>query len=230
MGEEASPASPVDDGETAPEPRVLVAVADVALRTVWEAALRGSAEPRLDVCGVVATAPEAVRAASEARPDVALIAARIAGDGVAAAWEIVRTGRTHVIVLGDPNNDGDLFGALRAGAAGYLPVDVNPARLPRIVDAVLAGEAVLPRAMVRRVIDRFRDRRPGRPQAVEGFDPAEPLTGREWDVLEMLIQGSSTREIADELTIADVTVRTHVASILRKLRAPNREALRDPNA
>jgi two-component system NarL family response regulator len=88
---------------------------------------------------------------------------------------------------------------------------------------VLEGEAALPRALVARVIAEFRDQSAHRRLSFAGR-PVIELTSREWQVLELLRDGSSTKEIAERLFISRVTVRTHISSILRKLRAPSREA------
>jgi DNA-binding NarL/FixJ family response regulator len=120
--------------------------------------------------------------------------------------------------------DRDLFAALRAGASGYLLKEMDPARLPHALSDVLNGEAALPRTLVTRLIDELRDRTPRRRKALaEG--PYAELTSREWQVLDLLRQELSTAEIARRLVLSPVTVRTHVNSILRKVRAPDREAL-----
>jgi DNA-binding NarL/FixJ family response regulator len=88
---------------------------------------------------------------------------------------------------------------------------------------VLAGEAPLPRALVTRLIEEFRER--GRRRNVLlAARPGVRLRQREWEILELLSEGLSTAEIAARLFIAEVTVRTHVSSILKKLRVPTREA------
>jgi DNA-binding NarL/FixJ family response regulator len=146
------------------------------------------------------------------------------GGGIAAADAITSAlPQTAVVMLTVSRNDDDLFDALRAGAAGYLLKDTDPDRLSHALRGVLAGEAALPRALAARVIEEFRgrERRRRLPLLAER---GTQLTSREWDVLELLREGHSTAEIAERLFISKVTVRTHVAAILKKLRVPDRKA------
>jgi DNA-binding NarL/FixJ family response regulator len=152
------------------------------------------------------------------------------GGGVRAAWEIsARLPQTRIVMLTASRDDRDLFAALEAGAAGYLLKDMDPERLPHALADVFGGHAPLPRELVARLIDQFRDRGPRRRAVVN--DGAEArLTSREWQVLDLMRQELPTSEIARRLVLSPVTVRTHVNSILRKLRAPDRETLlRDLN-
>jgi DNA-binding NarL/FixJ family response regulator len=176
------------------------------------------------VCAEVASGPAAIEAALAEQPDVAVLDVHMAGSGITAAREITeRLPDTAVVMLTVSRDDSDLFQALRAGARGYLVKDIEPARLPLALQGVLDGEAALPRGLVARLIDEFRSRegeqRRRKPQGV-----LDKLTRREWDVLDLMKRGLSTGEIAGELYVTPVTVRTHVSSILRKLRVPDREA------
>ena len=111
---------------------------------------------------------------------------------------------------------------LQAGAAGYLLKDMDPDRVPNALEGVLAGEAALPRTLLLRVMDEFRDR--GRRKLrLPGRKDAD-LTDREWEVLNGLRDGLSTQEIATKLFVSAATVRSHVASVLKKLRVPDRDA------
>jgi DNA-binding NarL/FixJ family response regulator len=122
------------------------------------------------------------------------------------------------------HDDGDLFAALRAGASGYLLKDLHPRRLPRALRATLAGEVALPRALVARIVDEFRDRSPlRRSSAVEG--PGARLTSREWQVLDLLGEGLTSEQIARRLVISPITVRTHTRAILHKLQVSDRDEL-----
>ena len=128
-------------------------------------------------------------------------------------------------------DDEHLFAALRAGVVGYLLKDIDPDRLPAALRAALAGEAALPRALVLRLMHELRDREPNRAghraaSSAPALD-ATRLSNRERQVLELMQEGRSTREIADALFISPVTVRSHVASIVRKLHVGSRrDALR----
>jgi DNA-binding NarL/FixJ family response regulator len=203
--------------------RVVIADDHAPTRADIRATLEG--DERFLVSGEASDAAGAVEAAVEARPDVCILDVNMPGGGVAAAWEISsRLPETKIVMLTISRENRDLFAALRAGASGYLLKDMDPSRLPHALGDVLQGEAALPRVLVSRVIDEFRDRTPRRRKVIaEG--PYADLTSREWQVLDLLRQELSTAEIARRLTLSPVTVRTHVASILRKVRAPNREAL-----
>jgi DNA-binding NarL/FixJ family response regulator len=124
-----------------------------------------------------------------------------------------------VVVFGDSRDAVDVLEALRAGASGYLLKDIDLAPLPTTLQRVLAGEAALPRALVGRLIESLHERERRRRLAVR-----HDLTNRELEVLELLAEKLTTAEIARRLFIEKVTVRTHVASILRKLGAVDRQA------
>ncbi len=181
----------------------------------------------LDGCTVVAAvadARKAIDAVDEHRPDVCLLDIHMPGNGIAAAREI---SRRHpdiaVVMLTASRDDDDLFEALRAGASGYLLKDMDPDRLGAALRGVMAGEAALPRTLVVKVMAEFRTR-PKRRLGLVGQAPAARLTSREAEVLDLLAVGLSTEDIAARLFVGKVTVRTHVANILKKLRVPDREA------
>jgi two-component system nitrate/nitrite response regulator NarL len=171
-----------------------------------------------------ATADEAVAAAREHRPDVCLLDIHMPGSGIAAAAEITHTvPDVAVVMLTASRDDEDLFAALRAGASGYLLKDMDPARLAAAMRGVLAGEAVLPRWLVLKVVEQLRAT-PRRRIALPNRPTAAQLTEREAEILDLMGSGLSTQEIAARLFLAQVTVRTHIAAILKKLRVPDRKA------
>jgi DNA-binding NarL/FixJ family response regulator len=175
------------------------------------------------VCAEVPDAASAVAAALQHRPEVCLLDIHMPGSGVDAASEITsRLPETSVIMLTVSRNDNDLFDALRAGAAGYLLKDMNPARLPDAIRGVLNGEAAMPRSLVAHLIEEFRERGRRKRLFLLRRQPVD-LTSREWEVLELMRQGHSTSEIAARLFITNATVRTHIAAILRKLHASDRK-------
>jgi DNA-binding NarL/FixJ family response regulator len=146
------------------------------------------------------------------------------GGGISAAAEISSAlPSTAIVMLTISQHDDDLFDALRAGAVGYLLKGTDPARLPHALRGVLEGQAAVPRPLVARVIAEFRDQSARRRVSVEGQRDVT-LTNREWQILDLLRDGLTTKEIATRLYISRVTVRTHVSSILRKLGVPDREA------
>jgi two-component system nitrate/nitrite response regulator NarL len=176
------------------------------------------------VVAEVATAEEAIAAAREHAPDVCLLDIHMPGSGIAAAAEITHTvPDVAVVMLTASRDDEDLFAALRAGASGYLLKDMDPGRLGPALQGVLAGEAVLPRWLVLKVVDQFRAT-PRRRIALPNRSTAAQLTEREAEILELMARGLSTEDIADRLFLAQVTVRTHISSILKKLRVRDRKA------
>jgi DNA-binding NarL/FixJ family response regulator len=203
--------------------RVLIADDHVPTRDDIRRALE--ADDRYAVCAEAGDAPLAIEAAVRESPGLCILDVHMPGGGVAAAWEISsRLPQTKIVMLTVSSDDADLFASLRAGAAGYLLKDMDPAHLPDALGDVLNGEAALPPALVARVINEFRDRSPRRRTVLPPIG-YEALTSREWQVLDLLRQGLSTAAIARRLVLSPVTVRSHVNNILRKVRAPSREAL-----
>lgn len=203
--------------------RVLLADDHVPTRDDIRRALE--ADDRFVVCAESGDAAAAIEGAVREGPDVCILDVHMPGGGVAAAWEIsTRLPQTKIVMLTVSRDDTDLFASLRAGAAGYLLKDMDPAQLPDALGDVLNGEAALPPELVARVIDEFRDRSPRR-RAVLARGGYETLTSREWQVLDLLRQELTTAAIARRLVVSPVTVRTHVNNILRKVRAESREAL-----
>jgi DNA-binding NarL/FixJ family response regulator len=181
-------------------------------------------EAGFEVSAEAATASAAVDACARWRPDVALLDIQMPGGGIAAAERIGAVcPETAVVMLTVSRDDGDLFNALRAGARGYLLKDIDPARLGPALQGVLDGEAALPRNLVTRLMEEFR----GRDARARPQGPLATLTGREWETLDLMRQGLSTAEIAAKLFVSPVTVRTHVAAILRKLHVTDRRSAID---
>jgi DNA-binding NarL/FixJ family response regulator len=202
---------------------VLLADDHLPTRTGVRAALEAAG---MTVVADVANAESAVVEALRLRPDIALLDVNMPGDGILAAAEISeQIPDTVVVMLSATADDEHLFEALRVGARGYLLKDTDPDRLPYALNGVLNGEAALPRTLVARLIDEFasRDRRRRIPKLRAG---GEQLTEREWEVLEHMRAGMRTKDIAERLSISEVTVRRHVSATLRKLQVSSRaEAL-----
>ena len=177
-----------------------------------------------DVCCEVGDAASAVAGALEEKPDLCLLDIHMPGGGISAADKITsQLPDTAVVMLTVSRNDVDLFDSLRAGAAGYLLKDTDPDRLPIALKGVLEGEAAVPRQLVSRLIEEFRGGRTRRKVPRIGGRGVE-LTSREWDVLDLLRDGCTTDQIAQRLFVSAGTVRSHVASMLKKLNVPSREA------
>jgi DNA-binding NarL/FixJ family response regulator len=202
------------------KPRVLIADDHPPTRAGARAAL----EAEFDICGEAASAGETVELALKEVPDICLIDVHMPGGGVAAAAEITaKLPATAVVMLTISQHDDDLFAALSAGAVGYLLKGIDPARLPNALLGVLQGEAAVPRPLVARVLAELRDQSARRRLPMVGQRPVT-LTNREWQVLDLMRDGFTTKEIANRLFIASVTVRTHISSILRKLDVADRDA------
>jgi DNA-binding NarL/FixJ family response regulator len=183
-------------------------------------------DDRFLVCAEAADAAATVEAALRERPDLCLLDIRMPGSGIAATREITtRLPDTKVVMITVSLDDDDLLNALRAGAVGYLLKDIDPARLPYALNDALEGGAAIPRRLVARLVSEFRDHGPRRRSVVS--EPGYDLTSREWEVLGLLRQGLSTAQIASRLFVSRATVRSHVAAVLKKLRLPNRDALRE---
>lgn len=203
--------------------RVRVLIADDHLPTRERLRLRLE-DAGFTVCGSVADATAAVRGADACKPDLCILDIYMPGGGIRAAQQIAAVAPAAVIVmLTVSQNDSDLFDALQAGATGYILKDRDLSDMPSLLWRALEGEALLSGALAARLVDEFRERGRRKRVLAESL-PDALLTRREWQVLELLDQHLTTGEIAERLFVEPVTVRTHVAAILRKLRVPTREA------
>ena len=201
--------------------RVLIADDHAVLRGGIRRSLEADG---FEACGEAADAGEAIALAERLRPAVCLLDVHMPGGGIHAAERIgALLPETVVVMLTVSRNDEDLFGALRAGAAGYLLKDTDPERLPHAIRGVLAGEAAVPRELVTRLIDEFRNPGDVRRRRLPGRR-GTALTSREWEVLDLMSSGHTTAEMSARLGISTVTVRRHVSGILRKLEVADREA------
>ncbi len=195
-------------------PRVLIADDEELMRAGLAAVL--SSDSAIEVVGQAETGRQAVERARRLAPDVVLMDVRMPDmDGIAATEKLSeQMSRSKVLILTTFEQDEYVFGALRAGASGFLLKRTRPEELIAAVHTVAAGEALLSPSVTRRVIDHVAVR-----QGPAGADsPAlEELTPREREVLELIAQGLSNAEIASNLTIEESTVKTHVKRILMKL-------------
>ena len=178
---------------------------------------------RFDVCAEAADAAAAVARAMEERPDLVLLDIRMPGSGLRALWEIsARLPTTRIVMLTVSEEDSDLFAALRAGAHGYLLKDIDPRRLPEALFDVHAGNSAIPRPLVSRMLEEFRDVNPRRRSVPESSELDARLTSREWQVLDLLARDNTTAEIAERLVLSPSAVRAHIAAIVKKFDARDR--------
>jgi DNA-binding NarL/FixJ family response regulator len=183
-----------------------------ALRSILEA-------HGIEVVGEAANGDEAVALAKHLVPDVVLMDVRMPGrDGIDATAELsATTPAVRVLVLTTFDDDEYLYGALRAGAAGFMVKNSTPEALASAVRAIAGGDAVLDPTVTQRVFARLASR----PMHA---DPRtiDQLTEREKDVFRLLTRGLSNHEIAEALNVTEATAKTHVSRILSKLNVRDR--------
>ncbi|MFA6299621.1 MAG: response regulator transcription factor [Nocardioides sp.] len=173
-------------------------------------------DPTLEVVAQAATGAEAIVLTRRYRPDVVLMDVQMPGlDGIAATQQLVaEMPEVRVLILTTFELDDYVFGALRAGASGFVLKRTRPEDLIAAVHTVADGEALLSPSVTRRVVDRMAQQPMPR---LDGTRALETLTPREREVLSYLAQGLSNREIADALVVEESTIRTHVKHVLNKL-------------
>jgi DNA-binding NarL/FixJ family response regulator len=187
-----------------------------------ELVARALSDAGFDVRATARDAPSAVVAVVEHDAEVAVLDVRMPGSGIRAAREISRQHpATAIVMLTVSSDDDDLFAAIGAGALGYLVKGVSSAELVESLERVLAGETALPPSMVRRLVVEF-GRRDRDAKLLARRPELGELSDREREVLDLLDEGLTTREIATRMFVAQVTVRSHIAAILRKLEVPDR--------
>ncbi|GAA3614469.1 response regulator [Kineosporia mesophila] len=181
-----------------------------------------NAQEDLTVVGEAGDGAEAVRMTRLLRPDVVLMDVRMPGiDGIAATRRIVaEIPDSRVIILTTYGIDRYAFSGLNAGASGFLLKDVVPADLIAAIRTVARGDAVIAPSVTRRLLEAFAHRFPDgtdeeNPVAVP--DVLAPLTDREREVFVQMAAGLTNAEIAEQLSLSDATVKTHVGRILAKL-------------
>jgi DNA-binding NarL/FixJ family response regulator len=184
-------------------------------------------QPDLEVVAEAADGRDAIALVAEHAPDIVLMDVRMPDvDGVAATREIIASGSpSRIIILTTFDLDEYAYAALRAGASGFLLKDAPPADLLSAIRAVASGDAVVAPSTTRRLLETVAHRLPD--PGLDGYDvggdraPAT-LTPREREVVVAVARGLSNAEIAEDLVLAEATVKTHVGRILAKLELRDR--------
>jgi DNA-binding NarL/FixJ family response regulator len=204
---------------TGPNVRVFLVDDDDLVRAGLRAVL--SSDETIEIVGEAGDGRTAVRRAPQLRPDLVLMDVRMPDlDGISATEELLaKTQDVKVVMLTTFEQDDYIFGALRAGASGFLLKRTRPEDLIAAIHTVAAGDSLLSPSVTRRVIDRMA-RQPA-PDTSAGERLAE-LTPREREVLALIAGGLSNSEIAATLVVEESTVKTHVRRILGKLRLRDR--------
>lgn len=194
--------------------RVLIADDDHLMRAGLVELL--TVDPAIEIAGEAATGRQAVEQARRLGPDVVLMDVRMPDlDGIAATRELTRAApERRVLILTTFEQDDYIFGALRAGASGFMLKRARPEELIAAVHTIAAGDSLLSPSITRRVIDRMAQQ--PTPE-LANQDKLGELTPREREVLQLTARGLSNREIASALTVEESTIRTHIKRILMKL-------------
>ena len=199
--------------------RVLLVDDDDLMRAGLRAVL--SSDSRIEVVGEAPNGRAAIACARALQPDLVLMDVRMPDlDGIAATRQILTDdAETKIVILTTFEDDEYIFGALNAGASGFLLKRTSPEELLAAVHTVAAGDSLLSPSVTRTVIARMAHQPT---PDLTGSDRLEELTPREREVLALIARGLSNGEIAGQLVIEESTVKTHVKRILMKLRLRDR--------
>jgi DNA-binding NarL/FixJ family response regulator len=184
-------------------------------------------QPDLSIVGEAGDGEQAIALAAELSPDAVLMDVRMPDlDGIEATRRIVAADdRVRVVVLTTFDLDEYVYGALRAGASGFLLKDTPPAELLAAIRSVASGDAVLAPSVTRRLLSAFAQQTIDPVVAPTPHPGVERLTPREREVLLEVAQGHSNAEIAERLVLSEATVKTHIGRILGKLSLRDRVQL-----
>jgi len=175
---------------------------------------------RFAVCGTARDAAETIAAVVDSVPDICLLEVAMPGGGLAAAWEVkARLPQAHVVMFTIREGEDELVEALEIGVSGYLLKAAVLSWLPNALMDVYCGTFAMPRRLTGSVVQRLRTTEPRR-RAILGANAR--LTSREWEVLNLIAGGLSTRQVADKLTLSPTAIRVHIAAVVRKLGVESR--------
>lgn len=201
--------------------RILIAEDQQLIRRAFATIL--AMESDIHVVGQAADGAEALELARRHRPDIVLMDLQMPRlDGIQATRRILADlPATHVVVLTTFDTDTLVFDAISAGAQAYLLKDASEAEILQTIRGVRRGESRLSPNISRKLLDEFRRARPG----PCGWESCEPLTEREEEILALVAEGRSNRDIADEIFLAEGTIKNYVSRIMEKLGAQSRTEL-----
>ena len=173
-------------------------------------------DPGIEIIALAANGGEAVRLAQEKMPDVVLLDIAMPGkDGISAASSIsLACPSTKIIMLTVSEHEDDLMAAFKAGAKGYVLKGVSGRELARVIRSVVDGEIFVSQALASRLLMEMSE--------PKSSDPFEELTPREMEILQLLAEGLSNREIGQRLHLAEKTVKHYMTNLLEKLEVGSR--------
>ena len=187
---------------------------------LFRVGIRHGLGPEIEIVGEASEVRAAVELINERVPDVVLLDVHLPGGGGRFVVEGVRKKHPEVafLALSASDDAADVVGVIRAGAAGYLTKNIDPAKLTEAITRVAAGEAVFSPRLAGFVLEAFADLAPADPEL-------DLLSAREREVLSLIARGYTYRETAEQLFISIKTVESHVSAVLRKLQLTNRNEL-----
>jgi DNA-binding NarL/FixJ family response regulator len=179
-------------------------------------------QPEIQVVGEAKDGKEGTELADSLKPDVILMDVQMPVVNGIQATQAVRekSPDIRIIMLTVSEEDEDLFSAIKAGARGYLVKNIEPEQLIKAIQLVMKGESVIPHTMASKVLTEFS--RIARKAETPSNSESKPLTPREREILQLLGQGGSNKEIANRLCLSEQTVKIHLKNILKKLHMNNR--------
>jgi DNA-binding NarL/FixJ family response regulator len=206
------------DGADPSRVRVLIGDPDVFSQRAVTRVL--DQDGRFEVCATARDAAETIAAVVDVVPDICLLELAMPGGGLAAAWEIkARLPEAHVVMFTSRESEDEVLEALEIGVSGYLLKAAVLGWLPNALMDVYRGTFAMPRRLTSRVVRQLRTTEPRR-RAMIGANAR--LTSREWEVLNLIANGLSTRQAAEKLTLSPTAIRVHIAAVVRKLGVDSR--------